>query len=149
MNIAVLHECLTWNSHIKDWYHYNILQHSTKQRKYSSFICCWLLTMLDKCQFRLESLYNSDMYLNRLYFLLGVPSDQSSGTSSPLCDSGLHLNYHPNNTVREWFMRLSRTWTQSKSVLTFYFTWIETYMNTIGNVFIPVLEVFSKIVNNE
>uniref|UniRef100_A0A3B1J2Y6 Syntrophin gamma 1 n=1 Tax=Astyanax mexicanus TaxID=7994 RepID=A0A3B1J2Y6_ASTMX len=26
-----------------------------------------------------------------------VPSDQSSGTSSPLCDSGLHLNYHPNN----------------------------------------------------
>ncbi|XP_053738766.1 gamma-1-syntrophin isoform X2 [Synchiropus splendidus] len=27
-----------------------------------------------------------------------VPSDQSSGTSSPLCDSGLHLNYHPNNT---------------------------------------------------
>lgn len=30
---------------------------------------------------------------------LGVPSDQSSGTSSPLCDSGLHLNYHPNNTV--------------------------------------------------
>lgn len=32
-------------------------------------------------------------------FPLGVPSDQSSGTSSPLCDSGLHLNYHPNNTV--------------------------------------------------
>lgn len=31
----------------------------------------------------------------------GAPSDQSSGTSSPLCDSGLHLNYHPNNTVRE------------------------------------------------
>ena len=29
----------------------------------------------------------------------GIPSDQSSGTSSPLCDSGLHLNYHPNNTV--------------------------------------------------
>ncbi|XP_042712964.2 gamma-1-syntrophin isoform X3 [Chrysemys picta bellii] len=29
-----------------------------------------------------------------------VPSDQSSGTSSPLCDSGLHLNYHPNNTLR-------------------------------------------------
>ncbi|GCC25883.1 hypothetical protein chiPu_0004295 [Chiloscyllium punctatum] len=28
----------------------------------------------------------------------GVPSDQSSGTSSPLCDSGLHLNFHPNNT---------------------------------------------------
>ncbi|XP_043083030.1 gamma-1-syntrophin isoform X3 [Puntigrus tetrazona] len=28
----------------------------------------------------------------------GIPSDQSSGTSSPLCDSGLHLNYHPNNT---------------------------------------------------
>ncbi|XP_045254164.2 gamma-1-syntrophin isoform X3 [Macaca fascicularis] len=28
----------------------------------------------------------------------GAPSDQSSGTSSPLCDSGLHLNYHPNNT---------------------------------------------------
>ncbi|KAK9953069.1 hypothetical protein ABG768_017095 [Culter alburnus] len=27
-----------------------------------------------------------------------IPSDQSSGTSSPLCDSGLHLNYHPNNT---------------------------------------------------
>uniref|UniRef100_A0A8I5U0Q0 Syntrophin gamma 1 n=1 Tax=Pongo abelii TaxID=9601 RepID=A0A8I5U0Q0_PONAB len=27
-----------------------------------------------------------------------APSDQSSGTSSPLCDSGLHLNYHPNNT---------------------------------------------------
>uniref|UniRef100_A0A672GDV5 Syntrophin, gamma 1 n=1 Tax=Salarias fasciatus TaxID=181472 RepID=A0A672GDV5_SALFA len=27
-----------------------------------------------------------------------VPSDQSSGTSSPLCDSGLHLNFHPNNT---------------------------------------------------
>ncbi|XP_078254662.1 gamma-1-syntrophin isoform X1 [Rhinoraja longicauda] len=27
-----------------------------------------------------------------------LPSDQSSGTSSPLCDSGLHLNYHPNNT---------------------------------------------------
>uniref|UniRef100_A0A8C3B2P3 Gamma-1-syntrophin n=1 Tax=Cyclopterus lumpus TaxID=8103 RepID=A0A8C3B2P3_CYCLU len=25
-----------------------------------------------------------------------IPSDQSSGTSSPLCDSGLHLNYHPN-----------------------------------------------------
>lgn len=32
--------------------------------------------------------------------LPGIPSDQSSGTSSPLCDSGLHLNYHPNNTVR-------------------------------------------------
>lgn len=32
-------------------------------------------------------------------FPSGVPSDQSSGTSSPLCDSGLHLNYHPNNTV--------------------------------------------------
>lgn len=31
--------------------------------------------------------------------LSGIPSDQSSGTSSPLCDSGLHLNYHPNNTV--------------------------------------------------
>lgn len=31
----------------------------------------------------------------------GAPSDQSSGTSSPLCDSGLHLNYHPNNTVRQ------------------------------------------------
>lgn len=30
----------------------------------------------------------------------GAPSDQSSGTSSPLCDSGLHLNFHPNNTVR-------------------------------------------------
>uniref|UniRef100_A0A286X783 Syntrophin gamma 1 n=1 Tax=Cavia porcellus TaxID=10141 RepID=A0A286X783_CAVPO len=30
-----------------------------------------------------------------------APSDQSSGTSSPLCDSGLHLNYHPNNTVRQ------------------------------------------------
>ncbi|XP_074981339.1 gamma-1-syntrophin isoform X6 [Caretta caretta] len=29
-----------------------------------------------------------------------VPSDQSSGTSSPLCDSGLHLNYHPNNTIQ-------------------------------------------------
>uniref|UniRef100_A0A087Y8J3 Syntrophin gamma 1 n=1 Tax=Poecilia formosa TaxID=48698 RepID=A0A087Y8J3_POEFO len=29
---------------------------------------------------------------------LCIPSDQSSGTSSPLCDSGLHLNYHPNNT---------------------------------------------------
>ncbi|KAB1256585.1 Gamma-1-syntrophin [Camelus dromedarius] len=29
---------------------------------------------------------------------IGAPSDQSSGTSSPLCDSGLHLNYHPNNT---------------------------------------------------
>nr|XP_011763723.1 gamma-1-syntrophin [Macaca nemestrina] len=28
-----------------------------------------------------------------------APSDQSSGTSSPLCDSGLHLNYHPNNTL--------------------------------------------------
>ncbi|KAM9102206.1 LOW QUALITY PROTEIN: gamma-1-syntrophin [Sarcophilus harrisii] len=27
-----------------------------------------------------------------------APSDQSSGTSSPLCDSGLHLNYHPTNT---------------------------------------------------
>uniref|UniRef100_A0A8D1T8E9 Syntrophin gamma 1 n=1 Tax=Sus scrofa TaxID=9823 RepID=A0A8D1T8E9_PIG len=27
-----------------------------------------------------------------------APSDQSSGTSSPLCDSGLHLNFHPNNT---------------------------------------------------
>ncbi|XP_075406789.1 gamma-1-syntrophin isoform X2 [Tenrec ecaudatus] len=27
-----------------------------------------------------------------------APSDQGSGTSSPLCDSGLHLNYHPNNT---------------------------------------------------
>uniref|UniRef100_A0A8D0BY12 Gamma-1-syntrophin n=1 Tax=Salvator merianae TaxID=96440 RepID=A0A8D0BY12_SALMN len=27
-----------------------------------------------------------------------IPSDQSSGTSSPLCDSGLHLNYHPTNT---------------------------------------------------
>ncbi|XP_037659366.1 gamma-1-syntrophin isoform X2 [Choloepus didactylus] len=26
-----------------------------------------------------------------------APSDQSSGTSSPLCDSGLHLNYHPTN----------------------------------------------------
>ncbi|XP_062848355.1 gamma-1-syntrophin [Trichomycterus rosablanca] len=26
-----------------------------------------------------------------------VPCDQSSGTSSPLCDSGLHLNYHPTN----------------------------------------------------
>lgn len=36
-----------------------------------------------------------------IYILLGIPSDQSSGTSSPLCDSGLHLNYHPNNTVRE------------------------------------------------
>ncbi|KTF81562.1 hypothetical protein cypCar_00025109 [Cyprinus carpio] len=30
-----------------------------------------------------------------------IPSDQSSGTSSPLCDSGLHLNYHPNNTVKK------------------------------------------------
>ncbi|XP_006860148.1 PREDICTED: gamma-1-syntrophin-like [Chrysochloris asiatica] len=30
-----------------------------------------------------------------------APSDQSSGTSSPLCDSGLHLNYHPNNTCRQ------------------------------------------------
>ncbi|KAF6323718.1 syntrophin gamma 1 [Rhinolophus ferrumequinum] len=27
-----------------------------------------------------------------------APSNESSGTSSPLCDSGLHLNYHPNNT---------------------------------------------------
>uniref|UniRef100_A0A8C3WVF8 Syntrophin gamma 1 n=1 Tax=Catagonus wagneri TaxID=51154 RepID=A0A8C3WVF8_9CETA len=27
-----------------------------------------------------------------------APSDQSSGASSPLCDSGLHLNFHPNNT---------------------------------------------------
>lgn len=31
--------------------------------------------------------------------LSGIHSDLSSGTSSPLCDSGLHLNYHPNNTV--------------------------------------------------
>jgi len=29
----------------------------------------------------------------------GIPSDQSSGTSSPLCDSGLHLNYHPNTVM--------------------------------------------------
>lgn len=38
--------------------------------------------------------------------LAGIPSDQSSGTSSPLCDSGLHLNYHPNNTVRARRVRL-------------------------------------------
>lgn len=114
MNIAVsymsvLHEILTSKIVIITIF-YNIPQNRENDRKYSFFICCWLLTMLDKCQFWLESLYNSDMYLNRLYFLLGVPSDQSSGTSSPLCDSGLHLNYHPNNTVREWFMRLSGTW---------------------------------------
>ncbi|KAG7256953.1 hypothetical protein CRUP_030953, partial [Coryphaenoides rupestris] len=31
---------------------------------------------------------------------------ESSGTSSPLCDSGLHLNYHPNNTKRWVDLRL-------------------------------------------
>lgn len=42
--------------------------------------------------------------------VLGALSDQSSGTSSPLCDSGLHLNYHPNNTVRAYisFMKLHK-----------------------------------------
>lgn len=47
-------------------------------------------------------------YIRISVLVLGAPSDQSSGTSSPLCDSGLHLNYHPNNTVRAYisFMKL-------------------------------------------
>ncbi|TRY60615.1 hypothetical protein DNTS_007574 [Danionella cerebrum] len=46
-----------------------------------------------------------------------VPSDQSSGTSSPLCDSGLHLNYHPNNTGGQGLCDgLGSPWSQSNKV---------------------------------
>ncbi|XP_057178553.1 gamma-1-syntrophin isoform X2 [Triplophysa rosa] len=45
---------------------------------------------------------------------LCIPSDHSSGTSSPLCDSGLHLNYHPNNTdtlsCSSWLMSPGLRW---------------------------------------
>lgn len=50
-----------------------------------------------------------------VFFLpAGAPSDQSSGTSSPLCDSGLHLNYHPNNTVRWATVQISKEVKQRK-----------------------------------
>ncbi|XP_016379510.1 gamma-1-syntrophin-like isoform X2 [Sinocyclocheilus rhinocerous] len=42
-----------------------------------------------------------------------IPSDQSSGTSSPLCDSGLHLNYHPNTdtlSCSSWPMSPGLRW---------------------------------------
>nr|XP_029479310.1 gamma-1-syntrophin isoform X4 [Oncorhynchus nerka] len=47
-----------------------------------------------------------------------VPSDQSSGTSSPLCDSGLHLNYHPNNTVK----KINRNFPVNQQVTTWDWT---------------------------
>lgn len=52
-------------------------------------------------------------------FPLGVPSDQSSGTSSPLCDSGLHLNYHPNNTVHNIALPSGSQEGQRKSICPF------------------------------
>ncbi|MBZ3885786.1 Gamma-1-syntrophin, partial [Sciurus carolinensis] len=52
-----------------------------------------------------------------------APSDQSSGTSSPLCDSGLHLNYHPNNTDSDLLDRRKHCFTvQSESGEDLYFS---------------------------
>ncbi|XP_073187334.1 gamma-1-syntrophin isoform X11 [Lepidochelys kempii] len=48
-----------------------------------------------------------------------VPSDQSSGTSSPLCDSGLHLNYHPNNTIK----KINRNFPVNQQIV--YMGWTE------------------------
>ncbi|XP_029479309.1 gamma-1-syntrophin isoform X3 [Oncorhynchus nerka] len=48
-----------------------------------------------------------------------VPSDQSSGTSSPLCDSGLHLNYHPNNTVK----KINRNFPVNQQII--YMGWVD------------------------
>ncbi|XP_029325801.1 gamma-1-syntrophin isoform X7 [Mus caroli] len=48
-----------------------------------------------------------------------APSDQSSGTSSPLCDSGLHLNYHPNNTIK----KINRNFPVNQQIV--YMGWCE------------------------
>ncbi|KAG8014215.1 Gamma-1-syntrophin [Nibea albiflora] len=48
-----------------------------------------------------------------------IPSDQSSGTSSPLCDSGLHLNYHPNNTVK----KINRNFPVNQQII--YMGWVD------------------------